>query len=108
METPHATFTLSCCQNGNISKCDCCASFFLAYNNIFLTFPCKEALLALFKVLKELNDENFVVKHPHGLKALLKTNQCPGQIGFSKPEAYEIITMIQEALIIDETLDIIN
>ncbi len=108
MEPTHSTFTLSDSPNGDLCKCHCCNNFLLGYKNIFLTFHCKQQLLSFYDVLYNLNEENFVIDHPSGRKAILKNNHFPGQIGFSKMEVAEILSLIQEGLLINSALHLLG
>tara|TARA_X000001036_G_scaffold336598_1_gene315533 strand:- start:163 stop:342 length:180 start_codon:yes stop_codon:yes gene_type:complete len=52
--------------------------------------------------LRSLQPHHFDHDHPEGLKALVLNTKLPGKLGFTQEEVFQIISEIEQALIMDE------
>lgn len=81
--------------------CKCCGHYNLNYKNLFLCFTKKE-FKDFVRLLKGLRPAHFNNIHPEGSKAVLSHKKYKGAFGFTQEEVENIISQIEQALIVEE------
>ena len=60
------------------------------------------------KILSKLRPENFTQLHPEGLKAVISHRKYRGGMGFTQSEVQNLITLIDQSLIMEEAIVTLN
>lgn len=107
MEENHPTFLLAESASAQIHICYCCERYSFCYKNLFMSFDHGEFVNYL-RLIQSLDVSAFNNYHPEGFKAILKTDQYPGHIGFTYQEVVQKIKLMEEALMAVQIFDALD